>query len=136
MAEAENRPLKNPVLSYSCRNGHQLEFSVKRILEKIVWRISPEIRVLGPYRGPYDLEILVNNQKVYVEVKSSLFKERLMDGVRRAFKRDHPEPFFVIGVLQLDQKIYIFTKEEDGIKRMAFNDKTIRRLIAPYLKKK
>jgi len=123
---ASRKACFSDLYSYYVSSGLEIETKVKRILEVSLWRIDSGFRVYGPFKGPYDLEIRLNDKVAYVEVKSSFFPDRLEENVKRAFKRDHPEPFFVIGVLKLQGRIYLYP---DMNTRMKFDDKNLRKLI-------
>ena len=126
MSQEERKKRFSGLYSYNILSGLEMEVNVKRILETSLWRIDSGFRVYGPFVGPYDLEIRLNDKVAYVEVKSSLFPDSLTNHVKRAFKRDHPEPFFVIAVLKLQGKIYLYP---DMNTRMKFDDKNLRKLI-------
>jgi hypothetical protein len=119
------------IYSYNITSGLEVERRVRHILEIAIWHITPEARVLGPFRGPYDLEIHLNGKRVYVEVKSSLKMNYLIDSANKAFKREHPEPFFVIGVLKLDGRIFLFPEPN---KMMKFDEKNLRKILKSLLK--
>mgnify|MGYP007013800363 CR=1 FL=1 len=51
------------------------------------------------HKGPYDVEIRSRGRRFFVEVKTALRRAKLLDRVRSAFRREHPEPFAVVGVL-------------------------------------
>jgi len=131
MAEKASESQVKGIHSYNITSGLKIEVMVRRILEIAIWHITPEARVLGPFRGPYDLEIHLNGKRVYVEVKSSLKMNYLIDSANKAFKREHPEPFFVIGVLKLDGRIFLFPEPN---KMMKFDEKNLRKILKPILK--
>ena len=93
-------PLHPNVVSYYARAGYKLELVVIDALEEMLAILGVEARIGRISSGaPYDVELLVNGKRAFIEVKGSTREDRLQWKVSQAFRREHPEPFCVIGVL-------------------------------------
>ncbi|RLG47043.1 MAG: hypothetical protein DRO06_03430, partial [Thermoproteota archaeon] len=86
---------------YNRRVGKRLEGAVSEALEiALAWLGLPDVRVVRqPDSSPYDIELVRGGLRAFVEVKGSRRPDRLARAVNSAFRRDHPEPFCVVGVL-------------------------------------
>ncbi len=86
---------------YNKRMGRRLERTVAGALEIILARLNlPDVRVVTQSdHAPYDIELIGRGIRAFVEVKGSRRLDGLIRGVNRAFRREHPEPFCVVGVL-------------------------------------
>ena len=98
------RPSKDPVHSWRSRRysraGKRLERTVAEALEVILaWLNLPDVRVVLVSHAPYDVELIRGRRRAFVEVKGSTRYDWLVGRVSEAFRREHPEPFCVVGVL-------------------------------------
>ncbi len=92
---------RSALSGYNKRMGMRLERTVAEALEILLaWLGMPDIRVVTQSdHAPYDIELIRNCRRAFIEVKGSKSFDRLIRRVNEAFRRDHPEPFSVIGVL-------------------------------------
>ncbi len=86
---------------YNRRMGLRLERAVTEALEvMLAWLNLPDVRVVTQSdHAPYDIELIHDGRRAFIEVKGSKTFDRLIRRVNEAFRREHPEPFVVVGVL-------------------------------------
>lgn len=86
---------------YNKRMGRRLELAVAEALEILLaWLNLPDVIVVTQSDGAsYDIELVRGGRRAFVEVKGSRKYDRLIRRVNEAFRREHPEPFCVVGVL-------------------------------------
>lgn len=92
---------RSALSGYNKRMGRRLERVVAGALEILLaWLNLPDVRVaVQSDHAPYDLELVRGGRRAFVEVRGSRDRDSLAWRVREAFRREHPEPFCVIGVL-------------------------------------
>ena len=92
--------------------------------------------------APYDLIVVDRLPKkrilAYLEVKMAFTPKRLRDRVVIAFKKEHPEPFAVIGVLEfykdplaLLKRAWLYRSPD---RRRRLTKSVFKGFLAPYLK--
>ncbi len=89
------------VVSYYTRAGYKLELVVMEAIEESLAILGlTDVRLTRVHSGaPYDIELILGDMRAFIEVKGSSREDRLQWKVNEAFRRRHPEPFCVIGVL-------------------------------------
>ncbi|MEM3740305.1 MAG: hypothetical protein QXP84_05845 [Candidatus Korarchaeum sp.] len=87
------------VISYYTRSGLKLELVVKEVLEDILAVLGIDAKLSIVRKAHYDIELLFGRKRGFIEVKGSRDESRLQWMVNEAFRRAHPDPFCVIGVL-------------------------------------
>ncbi|MDK2372613.1 MAG: DUF3883 domain-containing protein [Candidatus Korarchaeota archaeon] len=94
-------PTHPRVVSYYTRAGYKLELIVMEVIEESLAILGlTDVRLTRVHSGaPYDIELIVGDRRAFIEVKGASDEDRLQWKVNQAFKREHPEPFCVIGVL-------------------------------------
>ncbi len=92
---------RSALSGYNKRMGRRLERVVAGALEILLaWLNLPDVRIaVQSDHAHYDLELVRGGRRAFVEVRGSRDHDSLAWRVREAFKREHPEPFCVIGVL-------------------------------------
>lgn len=94
------------------RAGLRLERTVAEALEvMLAWLNLPDFKVVTQSdHGPYDIELIHDGRRAFIEVKGSKTFDRLIRRVNEAFRREHPEPFCVVGVLGYPERPEILIK--------------------------
>ncbi len=102
------------VVSYYTRAGYKLELVVMEAIEESLAILGlTDVRLNRVHSGaPYDIELILGDMRAFIEVKGASDEDRLQWKVNQAFKREHPEPFCVVGVVGYPKRADVLMKSK------------------------